>query len=204
MSQKTKTLICFIAGLLFFFSAGFMVFSRPCPTSSEFLFIRLTIALALATISVILLGTIKFSHTQNSVLLQATGGFAVLALAWYGIPDITNVRNCQTTTDVSFIIRDTNSATIPGLQGKVSVLIGINQQDKDIDKDGAVHFHDLPTALLAQNVIVELKVNGWRLHPTHCQVINTLLQERKVFLLICPNGSLQPGINEEKTAYRRH
>ncbi len=178
-SRKALNLI---VALVLFAAVSAMLYYFPCPSDSQYFFIRVLISLAAGAFSAILLGFITIQSTRNKNSLKAGGGFAIAVLSFIYTPKLTGAQDrCNSVSGYTIFLRDTNGATIPDLSGTLLITIGTDPREREIN-NRSIDFNDLPSAFLKDTVVIELKTKGWWFANTHSRTISTVLSGTKTTL----------------------
>lgn len=143
MTQTTKIWLNVVIGLILLIGIGLLVYYLPCPSSNQYIFVRVTLALSVACLSAILMGTI---HIENN-FVKASGAFAIFLIVLKFTPSLINTEGKCEHDSFTFEIylRNRDRASIPDLKGNVSLLIQNKfYQESPIDNRGRVVFENIP------------------------------------------------------------
>jgi hypothetical protein len=169
---------------------AFLLYLLPCPTAPQYIFFRVTLALAAASFSAILLGFIELRTKFLNMVLRAGGGFAVFFLILRYVPEIKDTSDkCAPLRDYTFILHNTDNSSVSGLDGKVSLLIGNNVREEQIDPNGIATFRDISAVFFDDTVTVEIKIKGWWLSDSHKRTRNTVLKDNRMILPVSEDDS---------------
>jgi hypothetical protein len=188
-SHNTTRNIIIGAVLIVFIGMG--VYFLPCPTSSQYIYFRIVLALAVAILSVLLVGSITFNGKIAGNNVKAVGGFAVFIILIIFTPSIVDTTNkCVPDTDYVVVVSKADGGSVDGLKGSISIKINDFIEERDISSSGKVYFDHVPIRLLPYKATIQIKGNRFWFIKTKSAVLDTLLPEQSITLPVQPDQTL--------------
>lgn len=185
MSQKQlawfkTSLIVLLLGVVSAF-----IWINPCPSTSQYTWFRIILALGAGTFIVLFTGSAKIILTETKTWIKLTGAAAVVLLIYYVLPKFSDTSDrCNPTQHYTFFLRTAENRAAADLKGSISLKMGNEYKEKEIGSDGTVHFYDLPVSLLQKPVTIDLKAHGWWFHSNLENAIDTLLPGENMTLVV--------------------
>lgn len=205
MKLETKIWLNVIIGMLLISLIGWMVWKLPCPSSNQYIYIRVVLALSVGCLSALLMGFIQI----NNKAIKAGGACAIFLIVLKFTPDLINTENkCGVSAfRLQIYFRDEQGGTIRKLNGMVSILIQNSfYQESRIDDKGRVVFENIPANFSvagSNKAQIELKqVDGFWYADIHKKVFDTLITSDNMTLKLSPDESdccVSGYIRDERT-----
>jgi len=188
-NQKINSKLAWIIGLGMLFGMIALLMFVPCPTSSQYLAFRITLAIAAGLLASQLPGMFNF---ESKAGVKASGAIGVFALIYLVNPGETlgDDRCNSGPFDFSIQLKETPSSKVPNTYPKLEDAILELWVDNvfrksDALKNNTADFKSLPAKMKDRSLPIQLKAPYWKL-ATDSIKINGKSQT----IFIEPDGSL--------------
>lgn len=161
------------------------IWINPCPSSSQYAWFQLILALGAGTFIMLFTGSAKIILTETRTWAKLTGAAAMVLLIYYVLPRFSGTSDrCSPTQHYTIFLRTVENRAAADLKGSIRLKMGNEYKEKEIGSDGTVHFYDLPVSLLQKPVTIDLKAHGWWFHANQQNTLDTLLPGENMILSV--------------------
>jgi hypothetical protein len=169
----------------------------PCPSSSQYIFFRFALSLAIASLSALLMGHISIKYKN---IIVAGGSFAIFLLTLRYTPDLIDTQEKCSSFSYTFFLTDSTNSRLPELKGKLGLKLTNDIREETINDKGIVEFKNMPYSFSNTHATIELFVDGFWFSDSKSRATKIVLQGASTTLhliadntLCCVNGIVFNG-----------
>ncbi|MBS1533390.1 MAG: hypothetical protein JSU01_24030 [Bacteroidetes bacterium] len=185
--NKNGVLLGFVLILL----AGVDVYFLPCQSSSQYVYFKSVLALAIGALSYILTGAITFEGPFLGGRVKAVSGFAVFLIVLRFTPDVVDTSNkCDPDEPYTIFVKGTDRSAIKNLHGAISLKLSDFTQSRGIDTDGRIVYDHVPKRLLKDTAHLETKIDRYWFSKNTSRSLDTILPPGSMSVVVGPDQTL--------------